>query len=82
MPVLFAGELREIGSSGGFRIRSALMSEYGNGREEEASCADGEQDDGVAIGSLGGWGSSSGVVAALGASLSASWQGHHQSCGK
>ena len=37
--------------------------------DEEASCGEGEEDDGVAIGSLGcGWGGG-GVVEALGAAL-------------
>jgi hypothetical protein len=43
--------------------------EEGEGCDEEASCGEGEEDDGVAVGSLGcGW-CGGGVVEALGAAL-------------
>jgi hypothetical protein len=48
---------------------SAVASEKGEGGDEEASCGEGEEEDGVAVGSLGcGW-SGGGVVEALGAAL-------------
>jgi hypothetical protein len=43
--------------------------EQGEGGDEEASCSEGEEDDGVAVGSLGGGWCGGGVVEALGAAL-------------
>jgi hypothetical protein len=49
--------------------------EEGEGADEEASCGEGEQEDGVAVGSLrGGW-CGGGVVLALGAALGMGWGG-------
>jgi hypothetical protein len=49
--------------------------EEGEGGGEEASCGEGEEEDGVAVGSLGrGWGGG-GVVEALGAALGVGWRG-------
>jgi hypothetical protein len=42
---------------------------------EETTCGEGEEDDGVAIGSLGCWWGGGGVVEALGAALGLSWRG-------
>lgn len=51
--------------------RSALSFEDDDGGEEEAGGTEGKQDDGVAVGPLGGWWSGGGVVLALGAALGA-----------
>ena len=53
---------------------SAVAFEEGEGGGEEASCSEGEEEDGVAVGSLGcGWGGG-GVVEALGAALGVGWR--------
>ena len=43
--------------------------EEGEGGDEEATCCEGEKDDGVAVGGLRFWGGRGGVVEALGAAL-------------
>jgi len=49
--------------------------EESEGGGEEASCGEGEEEDGVTVGSLGlGWGGG-GVVEALGAALGVGWRG-------
>jgi hypothetical protein len=55
--------------------RSAVTLEKGEGGHEEASGSEGEEEDGVAVGSLGaGWGGGS-VVEALRAALGVGWSG-------
>jgi len=53
----------------------AVALEESKGGDEEASCSEGEQDDGVAVGSLGFWRGCGGVVQALGAALGMGWDG-------
>lgn len=53
----------------GGRGRSALPLEDDKGRDEEAAGGHGHQDDGVAVGALGGGWRGGGVVEALGAAL-------------
>jgi hypothetical protein len=56
--------------------------EEGEGGGEEASCGEGEEDDGAAVGSLGcGW-SGCGVVEALGAALGVKRLGNKRYCGE
>jgi hypothetical protein len=49
--------------------------EEGEGGGEEASCGEGEEDDRVAVGSLGCRWSGGGVVEALRAALGVGWRG-------
>ena len=49
--------------------------EKDEGCDKEAAGSYGHQNDGVAVGALGGGWSGGGVVAALGAALSAGWKG-------
>ena len=53
----------------------AVALEEGEGGDEETSCGEGEQDDSVTVGSLGGRGGGGGVVLALGAALGVGWGG-------
>ena len=55
-------------------IGLTMAFEEGEGGGEEASCGEGQQDDGVAIGSLGGGWRGGGVVEALRAALRVGWR--------
>jgi len=74
---LFAGHgilLALLMSGTGCRFGLAVAFEEDEGGGEEASCGEGEEDDGAAVGSLGcGWGGGR-VVEALSAALGMSWR--------
>ena len=60
--------LTQFGRYGAMML--AVAFEESKGSDEEASCSEGEQDDGMAVGGLGFWWGCGGVVQALGAALS------------
>jgi hypothetical protein len=54
------------------RFLTVALEENERGREK-TSCGEGEEDDGVAVGSLCFWRGGGGVVQALGAALGVGW---------
>lgn len=75
------GEMTASGGCEGERATAlALASEDGDGHEEEAGGAEGEQEDGVTVGALGGGWGCGGIISALGAALGMGGLCRQQEC--